>query len=525
MKWLKPSFLLLAGLLIYSHSIAQQLELEVKEVNEMNHPKYSGNLVVRDPAGIQSSQVRMFEGDTELTTVMMPGAPSQDIYAGKEVLFLVLNHQAYDNRTKWYQSVINQAIDDGILGANDAYAVQSFDCNRPEYGSDKQLLFPAKPTFVTTEAALRNQVSAIDLSKPKFKNNCQTNSNIYGALSVALEQFGNAPQSSGKMRAIVLLADDWSIVSEIKIQGIIERSKELDIPIYGVTFYQNIQRQYGVEPICEATYGGYSIFQENEAAEASAALLKYCKNMTQRASGITYPFTFETTHPKDGKSHQVKVTYNKKTTSFQYQVPEQTFGDWFEANFWLCIGLIVAVLAALIVLLVMRSKKKKRAEEAELKRQEELRRVEEQQSAADLKVARQEEELKRIKDDEKRKLDQERAERIRKEKEADNAAKVKEMGARGNLPWFTYRYGDQTGSFELNHSEFTVGRDEENNYRINLSIVSRRHFEVVYAEGTYVITDLNSSNGTYLNGQRITSSQLKDGDVISLGDVHLTFHI
>ncbi len=59
------------------------------------------------------------------------------------------------------------------------------------------------------------------------------------------------------------------------------------------------------------------------------------------------------------------------------------------------------------------------------------------------------------------------------------------------------------------------GRAIENDIVIPDQTVSSNHFKIYFDEGNYFIEDLNSTNGTYLNGNRIKKSQIKDSDIIS----------
>ena len=70
----------------------------------------------------------------------------------------------------------------------------------------------------------------------------------------------------------------------------------------------------------------------------------------------------------------------------------------------------------------------------------------------------------------------------------------------------------------------TVGRDPTgNSFPINHASISRKHGRV-FPEGTHwVVEDLNSSNGTFINDVRIQRVQLKDGDVLRFGDVAFKF--
>ena len=59
---------------------------------------------------------------------------------------------------------------------------------------------------------------------------------------------------------------------------------------------------------------------------------------------------------------------------------------------------------------------------------------------------------------------------------------------------------------------------------INDSNISRKHAEMRQTGGEYVVTDLGSTNGTLVNGIRITGQQrLNEGDIISFGSTHVRF--
>lgn len=69
----------------------------------------------------------------------------------------------------------------------------------------------------------------------------------------------------------------------------------------------------------------------------------------------------------------------------------------------------------------------------------------------------------------------------------------------------------------------TIGRDLGNDIVIDDSRVSRHHAEIRHTAGKVSIGDLNSTNGTWVNGQRTTERILANGDRISIGGVELFF--
>lgn len=85
---------------------------------------------------------------------------------------------------------------------------------------------------------------------------------------------------------------------------------------------------------------------------------------------------------------------------------------------------------------------------------------------------------------------------------------------------FTMRTGPAPGKiFDLNQPEISIGRDVSNDFIINDVEISRRHARL-YLQGTqYIIEDLGSTNGTFINGQRLSAPHvLRLGDVVLLGE-------
>src|SRR5512140_516329 len=68
-----------------------------------------------------------------------------------------------------------------------------------------------------------------------------------------------------------------------------------------------------------------------------------------------------------------------------------------------------------------------------------------------------------------------------------------------------------------------IGRRLENNLVLDDPRVSRTHAELRAINGRYVIFDLDSTGGTYVNGLKITQTVVYPGDVISLGGVNLVY--
>ena len=69
----------------------------------------------------------------------------------------------------------------------------------------------------------------------------------------------------------------------------------------------------------------------------------------------------------------------------------------------------------------------------------------------------------------------------------------------------------------------TYGRSDEADVTVANDTVSARHCELSVTGGTYSLTDLNSTNGTFVNGKRVTTVTLKSGDRVHLGTAAFEF--
>jgi pSer/pThr/pTyr-binding forkhead associated (FHA) protein len=73
------------------------------------------------------------------------------------------------------------------------------------------------------------------------------------------------------------------------------------------------------------------------------------------------------------------------------------------------------------------------------------------------------------------------------------------------------------------HRPFTLGRDPGNDIILRDPKVSRHHAEVVFERGFFVLHDLASANGTYVNGKRIRVAPLTHGAKLRMGNTYGRF--
>jgi hypothetical protein len=105
----------------------------------------------------------------------------------------------------------------------------------------------------------------------------------------------------------------------------------------------------------------------------------------------------------------------------------------------------------------------------------------------------------------------------------DAAEALEDLGVKG--PALVVRSGGGRAgeTFHPSSERTTIGRSPDCEIFLDDVTVSRRHAVLLQRDGKFVIEDLGSLNGTYLNRRRIESGELEDGDELQIGKYRLTF--
>ena len=110
---------------------------------------------------------------------------------------------------------------------------------------------------------------------------------------------------------------------------------------------------------------------------------------------------------------------------------------------------------------------------------------------------------------------------------ADDVTRIlpRASGPRSLVAWLVVVEGDYRGrDFRLSGPRLHVGIAPDCEICLpEESYLSRHHAELELIDGDYVLRDLASRNGTFVNGERVESSILRDGDAVRLGLTHMIY--
>ena len=89
----------------------------------------------------------------------------------------------------------------------------------------------------------------------------------------------------------------------------------------------------------------------------------------------------------------------------------------------------------------------------------------------------------------------------------------------------TLRIGANTppNNIPLDRNVYTIGRDAQADICIPDPSVSRQHARIFFLHDEEILEDLNSTNGSFVNGVRVTRCVMQDNDIIRIGDATILF--
>ena len=91
-------------------------------------------------------------------------------------------------------------------------------------------------------------------------------------------------------------------------------------------------------------------------------------------------------------------------------------------------------------------------------------------------------------------------------------------------PYFLSRNpGSEGKRYPIEKTSITVGRSEGVDIVVVDTTVSRKHAQLEFKDNHYILTDLDSSNGTYVNGEKIDIKIISFGDLVQFGEMKFVF--
>ncbi|HEY5536544.1 MAG TPA: VWA domain-containing protein [Ignavibacteria bacterium] len=413
--------------------------------------------------------------------------------------------------------------------------------------------FYKKTGFETDRDILKNNINDLETGG--------SSTELYMSVIEAVKWLQNSELP--KRRILVIISDGDDNSSTNKIEDCIKEVKSSGITVFSIGSIKetpyNKNTLQNIEKIANTNSGGK--YYKIKVPEDMKNIIPLIYERIKEEYIIKYFSHFEVNKEITGQV-QVKLGKDTYASDFKYESPKKIIKNAPAISFWKTkeflygsIGSGVILIVLLVFLFINVNKKKKYKFEKEQERI--LREKEAKENKKHFDIMQQDydslldqlENASEISDSDKNKISE-------LEKQLNEAAKLIPgtspkidtrrrtmiIESKGNntvnignntvnIPnmtnyaTLTVMSGHNTGkSVGINRGEITIGRTV-GELIINDDTVSRRHAGVYFIEGTYIVRDLGSTNGTFINGQRISHSKINSGDILKVGSVDILFKI
>jgi hypothetical protein len=501
-------------------SFAQKYLFDADSCKADRFPTVTGQIYHRGYGNtiLTKEQLEIHEDGKPMNFTLTPLSKGRSLPKNKRVLLLIENH--YQQKGVAQRSFFANVVSSGIYNSitpGDEFMIATFDWQRTG-----RYIFPAFEKFTDDTSALRTALRG--LGAPSNLGNTQEGADINSALDESLKFL--SPVSDSLPTAIVLFSDDLdNSVGRIVNLDIRNKALEAKIPIYAISYamyprYNPVMR----DEICTPTFGKYFISLSHDISASGKMLKEFLDEMINDYQGSTFSFSYQS--PQEKNEQKLNLEFSIRNSSIldvqTVMTPSLTLSEKISRNRTTAIIIAAAALLfiSLLVYFIRKTRQKQKKQDSiikdarsELQTQSELMEKEKERRDAQIQAIHQQQ------------ADKER-EKVAEEKRKEEAQRLKKlMLARGVFPSLHYVLKDTSGKVDVSTPVFTIGRDTTNSFFIQMDTVSRQHATIFFDEsGRYTIIDHNSSNGTFVNGEKIKQSVIKSDDIIQIGGLNLIFH-
>jgi pSer/pThr/pTyr-binding forkhead associated (FHA) protein len=497
----KILFLCLLNMLLVLQ--AQSQTFSIKSTDATAYPVIRS--IIQVPAGTsaQASDFKVVEEGRELNFNFKP-APDSSADTGKnKAVFLLMEASGFTYGTALnnFKTAVIEALSG--LRSGDKVNVAYFG----KANKSNKTLNMLSAEFTSDITTLKNEIT----SKVNTNRDTAYVADVYKAIYEALDYMAEKESLPKNKQLIVLSAAINNSRSPIKAEDCIEKAQRLKIPIYTITYKTgNRYAPDNFVRLSDRTSGETTLAKTlDEIRTATRDFISLPP--TKPASSGNYVLEFTTTNPQNGRMFQYEVRYKAQRQAATYKAPEAQAG--FMDSYGLYIFGIVALVAAGMGWFVYQTRQKKIEYETNKFPEQEarLRENEAGERRAEQENSRQPE-------------TKSYSNLVNQAPPVD--LKRTMIAGGGTAPTLMVTAGTFTRNFTLDRPQLTVGRAAGNDIVIPESTVSGKHATITNEAGNFYITDTGSTNGTFINNQRIQGKHmLRPGDSIRMGAAQVKFAV
>lgn len=492
--------LLVFVLSVYSFSVYSQISVE-NVSNPEEFPSISLKIVDRNPTSKTSEDFIVNEEGGLVDFQLQNMGNIHPLNKVQNILILVENLY-HEDRLQFYKNTLLNVIDKiNISHFNINIAV--FDRVRNQ---GTQSVFLLLDDYTSDKNKLLKAIENIQPKNDIFGNN--KSSDLYLAVYEGLDNL-NESFSSNKTLFVLSTGfnNKWS--SHTSSESSKALAQKSNIAVYSLQYRIQGYEHHKLTDLVGVNYGKEIITYDENKAQIFLinSITKIANNL-----GKEYLIKYKSNHKESGETYYNYLTINDKQHPFTIKTKNKNAVLYYSIA-----GAILVLILFLILFKIYKNKRKNKAELEELEYKVQAEKDKSQELNRDL--LRQKETLTNLKNTERNQIDKVKEE----EAEKNQLYKMKLVGSLPILQFNSLNKDKKFLSFTMEKSLIKIGRSNANDIVLNEPTVSREHSNIYFKDGGYYITDLNSSAGTYVNGERIIEKELHHGNVIKLGTIEITF--
>ena len=434
---------------------------------------------------------------------------------GENAYVILWEDMAVYNQYHHFYDFTNQVLDlyfgCTLLDKDDYFYIAAY--NRTK--TQDNTLRPIVSGFTNDGQELQQAVKNYQRSKLTF-NEAPNQSDAFPALNEALDLLNARNNDGAKAIFIFTVGRALENSASNSVVSVQRRAQELHIPVYVIQYAAPYGKSEKFEDLAVGSYGMFlsvsSANVDENVTNGLAGFREMVRKVEKRYYGHDYIFTYQTLTERGGDAATLTINVAGTETQLQMVPPAHNVLSWMKTHLILtilCIVLFIALLVVGIVLFVTRSHK--HDAQMNVLRQE-------QESAAQQATAAQQA-LETYKQET-------RQQEVARKNDELQKQLIALMHSKNLYPRLFVSEKGNNSVYEMTKPSITIGRKSDNDLVLTNAAVSRNHAQIVFNGVEFVLEDLHSTNGLFVNGQIVKGMHtLKNQDMINIGQAMITFKL
>jgi hypothetical protein len=482
------------GCFLFIASKCYSQDLKIIQVDSSNFPSIKLSILYSGKSKFDQNDLKVKQGDRDLLYTLRESAPGSAPEKGRAVYFLV---EASGNTS----GKIISELKEGIKGSMDNLEGEDF-VNVGFFGSvevDSIGLQLVREKFTQNHESIRAELT----SKIKSITDTARRSDLYKNILESLDYIGQQPGLPQNKLFIVLTSARNNSNSPVTSGECISKSKELGIPVFSIT-YLSTDSAYSADRMIRLSNktGGKNTVCKSQIDIINSITDFFNVPIPQSNKDAAYDVDFNVFTDLDPAQIKIDVNFQGSRQIITVSSPKLSnlISEDYKKYLWISIG-ILGLIVVIMVVINLFSRKNRKEIITEL-----------DEPDPDIDSPKRESTIQQgFVQTQSRTLD------------SDSDLTVKPPPLKVNSgPILLVSLNGRTSSYPITKQETLLGRSDSNDIPLAEQTVTGKHAVIRLEDKILTIEDLGSTNGTFVNGERIRSQVIKHGDRIKLGQVELT---